>query len=303
MSRVFVDGASGTVGLALQPYLERMVEEGAIEDVLELPEIHRRNAFKRQAAMSMADVVVLCLPDDVALEAAQLARKVNPHVRILDASAAHRCHPEWVYGLPEVTPVHAIQRARYVANPGCFATACILGAWPLRQALAIEQLDDRWVAPEEGPRLAFQGITGFSAGGRKPDDMPQGLPRLTQFGLPHRHLPEIAKYAGVTPTLTTMVGDWYQGMLVQVAVPFRDAAVLDVYREAYQGHPEIVVADAKDLGHKVDPQHCNQSNQVLIAVAGQPNGGTVIAVVLDNLGKGSAGAAAQNLRLMLGDAQ
>jgi N-acetyl-gamma-glutamyl-phosphate reductase len=190
-----------------------------------------------------------------------------------------------VYGFPEVTSARAIAAAHRVANPGCFASACILAGKPLVDAFGVSQLQ-------------FQGITGYSAGGRKarPDDMP----RLVQFGREHRHLPEIARYTGAVPVLTTTVGPWKQGMMVQTFVQFAEDQVLQAFEEAYQGIQGIRVASAQALNYRVDPQGCNGTNDVLVCVAGQPGGGTSVAVVLDNLGKGSAGAAADNLRLMAG---
>jgi N-acetyl-gamma-glutamyl-phosphate reductase len=284
MLRVFVDGAAGTVGAALQPHLEKLQAEGLIE-LVTVAEALRKDLEARQDAFSLSDVVVLCLPDAEAGAAAALVEAVNPGARILDASATHRCNEDWVYGFPEVTSAQAITAARRVANPGCFASACILAGKPLVDAFGVSHLQ-------------FQGITGYSAGGRKanPDDMP----RLVQFGREHRHLPEIARYTGAVPVLTTTVGPWKQGMLVQTFVPYAEDQVLRAFEEAYQGIQGIRVAGAQALNYRVDPQACNGTNDVLVCVAGQAGGGTSVAVVLDNLGKGSAGAAAANLRLMAG---
>lgn len=282
--RLFVDGAAGTVGSALQPYLDGMEAEGLIE-LIRLPESMRKDAAYRRFAMRNADVVVVCLPDADAGEAVALIERYNPRARILDASAMHRCHPDWVYGLPEVTSATAIAEAQKVANPGCFATACILGGKPLVDAFGLVQ-------------LVFQGMTGYSAAGRK--GSADGTPRLVQFGKAHRHLPEIARYTGApAPVLTTIVGPWKQGMLVQTFLDQPEDVVLRVYEAAYAGHQEVRVERAESSDYRVNPKACNGGNEVVICVAGQPHGGSSVAVVLDNLGKGSAGAAASNLRLML----
>lgn len=284
MLRVFVDGAAGTVGAALQPHLEQLQAEGLIE-LVTVEEMLRKDPIARQEAFCLSDVVVLCLPDAEAGAAVALVEAVNPSARILDASAAHRCNEDWVYGFPEVTSARAIAAAHRVANPGCFASACILAGKPLVDAFGVSHLQ-------------FQGITGYSAGGRKakPDDMP----RLVQFGCEHRHLPEIARYTGTVPVLTTTVGPWKQGMMVQTFVRCGEDQVLQAFEDAYGGSQGIRVASAQALNYRVDPQGCNGTNDVLVCVAGQPGGGTSVAVVLDNLGKGSAGAAAANLRLMAG---
>lgn len=281
---IFVDGAAGTVGLALNPHLDVLKQQGFIKGVIELDENERLDVGARQWAMQEADIVVLCLPDDVAVDAARMAMEINPDVRILDASAAHRCNPAWVYGMPEVASAEVISAARLVANPGCFATACILAAFPLRHVRT---------------SFVFHGLTGYSAAGRRLGDKPEGVPRLTQFGLLHRHIPEIMAHAGVSPVLTTFIGDWYQGMLVQTNVDLPSEKVLKVVQDCYSGSTKVLVTRAEDLNYKVDPQACNGTNNALIAVAGQPDGTSSIAVVLDNLGRGSAANAAHNLRLML----
>ncbi len=282
MARVFVDGAAGTVGAALQPYLDQMAAEGLLEQ-LKLPEPLRKDEGARSNAIRSADLVVLCVPDSEAAAAVALVERVHPEARILDASAAHRCHGAWTYGLPEVVSVRDIAASARVANPGCFASACILAGRPLATSFGLTS-------------LAYHGVTGYSAAGKK--GSPDGMPMLVQFGKAHRHLPEIEKYTGATSVLTTMVGPWQQGMLVQVQVPLDQEQVLRAYERAYAG-TEVSVISAEDAGHRIDPQGQNGTNSVLLCVAAQPGGGCTVAAVLDNLGKGSAGAAAANLRRMI----
>ncbi|GBG14481.1 N-acetyl-gamma-glutamyl-phosphate reductase [Novimethylophilus kurashikiensis] len=285
MTTVFVDGAVGTVGRAIEPYLADMVRDRLIASYVTLPEDARKDESTRRAAMAEADIIVLCLPDDVARSAALMARAVNPKARILDASAAHRCDKTWVYGLEGIVTSEAIALARFVANPGCFATASVLAAAPLA-ALFGRTLP-----------MSFHGITGYSAAGNK--GAASAAPYLAQFGLPHRHLPEIAKYGNVLPTLTTLVGNWYKGMLVQSVVDLPQAKVLECYQAFYAGKSGIRVVSAEEVDYRLDPQACNDTNDVLIAVGNNPSGMASVAVVLDNLGKGSAGNAANSIRLMV----
>lgn len=282
-TRLFVDGSAGTVGAALQPHLDVLCQELGVTQVC-LPEDKLKDAAYRQEAMREADLVVLCLPDSESGEAVRLLEEVNPGARILDASATHRCKNGWVYGLPEVVARTQIASAARVANPGCFATACILAGRPLVNSFG-ESL------------LSFQGITGYSAGGRKA--RPDATPSLVQFGKAHRHIPEIVRHTQANAVLTTMVGPWFQGMLVQTYVPEDKKRVMEAYLQAYIDELAVELVDAQALEFRVDPQVFNNTNKVLLAVAGQPGGGCSVAVVLDNLGKGSAGAAALNIRLML----
>jgi N-acetyl-gamma-glutamyl-phosphate reductase len=290
MTRIFVDGEAGTVGLALHPHLAQMLATGEIRSVSVLANDLRKDSEQRAAAMAEADIVVLCLPDAAAVDAVALVQKINPAARILDASASHRVRTDWTYGLPELqhdsSQADLIRNARYVANPGCFATGCILLAKPLSNR-------------QQEIRVAFQGITGYSAGGRSHTAHAE-MPWLVQLSGEHRHLREIAYYGNIIPALTTIVGDWYQGMLIQATLPFSALQVFVAYQRAYSNYPDIeVTLVSPDAPARISAQAANNTNRVLLTVAPQPHGGCTVVAVLDNLGKGSAGAAADNLKLML----
>lgn len=278
MAKIFIDGAYGTVGLALRERIEHLVAQGL--DLIEISEADRYNRTVRGVAYEEADLVVLCLPDDEARRAAIHVEQANHRARILDASAWHRCDPDWVYGLPQVVSIKAIADAKKVANPGCFATGCILAAAPL----PLQSMD-------------FHGITGSSAGGKNA----RNTPRLAQFGQEHRHLREIRKYGVPDPTLTTAVGSWYQGMLVQSCVPMAAREVMKHYRTAYSDDVQVkVVFMDEDYEKHMPIEGSNSTNGAVIYVTSLPGTErTAIAVVLDNLGKGSAGAAASNIEAML----
>lgn len=283
--RIFVDGASGTVGMALMPHLEDLSLERPLKITCLRDESERRDVNRRRSCMDKADLVVLCLPDEAAVTAVELVREANPQARILDASAAHRCRADWTYGLPEIIGEDAIGAAQYVANPGCFATGCILLARPIARLLRT-------------PWLPFQGFTGYSAGGKEAA-ISIDQPWLAQLGVSHRHLPEIERYGDLVPVLTTMVGSWFQGMLVQATVLLEAEQVLEAYQTAYAGAEGIEVLTPRKGQRRFMAKCNNGTNRVSIMVTGHANGGTTVAAAYDNLGKGSAGAAAANLRLML----
>lgn len=289
MTTLFVDGSHGTVGLALQPHLDQLQAEGLITQAPPLPEEHRKDTAARAAAYRNADLVVLCLPDALAADAAALALSVNPNVRILDASAAHRCQSTWLYGLPELPAIRRkdFRNAQLVANPGCFATGCILMSQPLVEW----RPGCGWVEPS----FAFQGMTGYSAAGHKGRPGPM---RMAQLGTPHRHLAEIAHFSDVEPMLTTAIGGWERGMMVQTTVKLPLAHALAACQAAYAGMPDIQVRLATE-GPAIHAEMHNGTNQLTLALAEQPYGGTTLVAAYDNLGKGSAGAAADNLRRML----
>jgi N-acetyl-gamma-glutamyl-phosphate reductase len=116
---IFIDGEAGAIGVAIRTLLEPRL------DVLlkSLPADLRKNPSGRRDMMAEVDVVVLCLPDDAAREAAVMADELDSDaLKVLDASTAHRVDPDWTYGFPEMTNCQAerIAAARKVANPGCY---------------------------------------------------------------------------------------------------------------------------------------------------------------------------------------
>jgi N-acetyl-gamma-glutamyl-phosphate reductase len=111
---VFIDGEAGATGVQIR---ERLAKTNAAT-VLGIDPARRKDPKARQALMAEADVVVLCLQDDAAKQAVALANELGPRgPRIIDASTAHRLHPEWVFGFPEMTRGQAEKVAVAVVSP------------------------------------------------------------------------------------------------------------------------------------------------------------------------------------------
>src|ERR1700693_1702786 len=152
---VFIDGEAGTTGLGIRTRLAALPEI-----VLKsLPPALRRDRAARRDIMAEVDLVILCLPDDAAREAAALADGLGRDMpRLLDASTAHRVDPHWTYGFPEMMPGQPgqIAGARKVANPGCYPTGAIGLIRPLVEAGLI---------PRDYP-ISINAVSGYSGGGR-----------------------------------------------------------------------------------------------------------------------------------------
>ena len=297
-ARIFVDGESGTTGLSIAQRLRAQPGYALIS----LEDAHRKNLSARADAMARADLTVLCLPDDAARQAVALA---PAGTRFLDASTAHRTTPGWVYGFAELAKDHAgkIAAAPLVANPGCFATGAIA---LLRPLIASGNLPVDY-------SLTINAVSGYSGGGKAmiAEHESQGGPpfELYALGLSHKHVPEIMLYSGLSrrPIFAPSVGHFAQGMLVCIPLFLEDLPdeptgheLSEAYREYYNNTANITVRPGIYSG-TLEPEGLNGTDQLEIFVCGNTNYGHAILIArLDNLGKGAAGAAAQNIALMLG---
>jgi N-acetyl-gamma-glutamyl-phosphate reductase len=303
--RVFIDGEAGTTGLEIR---ERLAAEPAIT-VASIAEDKRKDPDARRALMGEVDLVVLCLPDAAAVEAVALAETLGARApKIIDASTAHRTAPGWVYGFSELNDAQAdaIRAARHVANPGCYPTGGIA---------LLRPLVDAGLLPADYP-VTVNAVSGYSGGGKSMIEAydKNAAPDFELYGLAltHKHVPELTLYSGLkrAPIFVPSVGNFRQGMLVSVplhldTLPGKPSA-LDLQKalEAhYRGSALVRVASAEEAGKlngRIDALALNGSDKLELFVFGnEAQGQAVLVARLDNLGKGAAGAAVQNIKLML----
>jgi N-acetyl-gamma-glutamyl-phosphate reductase len=299
---VFIDGESGTTGLGIRARLEALPEI----ELKSLAAEHRRDPAARRDMMAAVDLVVLCLPDAAAREAAALADGLGAEApKLLDGSTAHRVDPGWEYGFPEMADGQAarIAASGRVANPGCYPTGAIA---------LIRPLVDAGLMPQDYP-VAINAVSGYSGGGRSMieahDESGGPAFELYGLGLEHKHVPETQRYCGLTrrPIFVPSVGHFRQGMLVSLPLHLdtlpgnpSGADLHEVLAARYRGCATIAVVEPAADG-KLEPQALNDTNRLELSVhANEARRQAVLVARLDNLGKGASGAAVQNLRLMLG---
>ena len=303
--KIYIDGQEGTTGLRI---FERFAGRDDIE-ILTIDPALRKDADERKKLINASDITFLCLPDAAAKEAVSLVD--SDHVRIIDASTAHRTADGWSYGFPELSGAHreAIASGKRIANPGCHATGFVSLVYPLVAA---------GILPKETAVSCFS-LTGYSGGGKKMiaqygdenRDVALDSPRIYGLTHQHKHLPEMQKVCGLNyaPLFTPIVADYYAGMLVSVPLMASQlkgisalAQLHECYADAYAGQKMIKVMPLSaqaDVGGFLASNGCAGWDGLEIYVTGNDER-MMVCARFDNLGKGASGAAIQNMNIMLG---
>jgi N-acetyl-gamma-glutamyl-phosphate reductase len=264
------------------------------------------------AGLERCDLVFFATPNGVAMQEARAL--VDAGVRIVDLAAdfrirdvalweqwyrmKHACPElvaEAVYALPEINR-EEIRKARVVANPGCYPTAVQLGFLPLLEAGCVD--------PEH---LIADAKSGVSGAGRKAETHilhAEAADNFKAYGVPgHRHHPEIAqglaRAAGrpvglvFVPHLTPMIRGIHATLYARLT---RELDLQGLYEKRYAGEAFV---DVMPAGSHPDTRSVRGANHCRIAVHRPQGGDTVVVLaVIDNLVKGAAGQAVQNMNLM-----
>lgn len=328
MIKVGVVGGTGYTGvellrlLAQHPHVEiRAItsrgEAGTpVADLFPSLRGHVSLPFSDPAGADLAgcDVVFFATPNGIAMQ--QAPALLAAGVRVIDLAADFRIRdvaewekwygmrhaaPGWVakavYGLPEYNR-EAIRGAQLVANPGCYPTAVQLGFRPLLKAGCVDSAG-----------LVADAKSGVSGAGRKAEThilFSEAADSFKAYGVAgHRHLPEIrqglsglaGQSVGLTfvPHLVPMVRGIHATLYARLT---RDVDLQSLFADSYAGEPFVDVLPA---GSHPETRSVRAANVCRIAVH-RPQGGDVVVVlsVIDNLVKGAAGQAVQNMNLMFG---
>ena len=299
MPEIYIDGQAGTTGLEI---VKRLSQRDDIHLIL-IDEDKRKDEAERRRCMNAADLVFLCLPDEAAIEAVKLIE--DPRTKVIDASTAHRCDPQWAYGFSELGEhfLEDIRTNTRVANPGCHATGFISIVYPLIQCGIL--------SPEE--TVTAYSLSGYSGGGKKMIAQyaaaAGALAAPRQYGLTqqHKHLKEMTAVTGLdrAPVFCPVVADFYSGMEVIVPLSVKDLKggasaedVKEVYRGLYDGKIVFFRENCDEEGFLSAGAYAGK-DCMEISVHGNDER-IVLVARYDNLGKGASGAAVECMNLVLG---
>lgn len=241
-------------------------------------------------ASSSVDAVVLGLPNDLALPFVAAIDGAAAQTVVVDLSADFRFDPAWVYGLPERNR-GALRGATRISNPGCYATAMQLALLPVLDLL-------------DGPAQCF-GVSGYSGAGTTPSDKnnPAKLHNnLMPYALVgHVHEREVSRHLGHPVEFMPHVAPYFRGITMTVNAHLREPIALDAIRaryvRAYADEPLVRVIDEAPWVSTITNRHGVEIGGFALSEDGRR---LVLVATLDNLLKGAATQALQNLNLAFG---
>jgi N-acetyl-gamma-glutamyl-phosphate reductase len=237
-----------------------------------------------------ADVVVLALPNGKASVCVDAFDQAGKEPVIVDLSADYRFDPAWYYGLPELTR-NKWRGEKRISNPGCYATAIQLSVAPLKDVLA-------------APPVCF-GVSGYSGAGTTPSDKnnPEKLrDNLMPYALTgHMHEKEASRHLGVPVEFMPHVAPHFRGLTVTTNLYLSRALKRDEvharFAHAYAGEKLVHVVDEAPWVSQVATKHHAEVGGFVMSADGKR---VVIVSTLDNLLKGAATQAMQNINRAIG---
>jgi N-acetyl-gamma-glutamyl-phosphate reductase len=253
-------------------------------------DLRYENLSHEQVGAKGVDAVILALPNGKAADLVASIDAQAPATVIVDLSADYRFDDRWYYGLPELTRQHYAGQTR-ISNPGCYATAMQLAIAPLQDRLA-------------GPPQCF-GVSGYSGAGTTPSDKNNTellRDNLMPYALTdHMHEREVSRQLGVPVEFMPHVAPHFRGITMTVNLWLQQPAKVEeiraLYRERYADEPLVHVLDEAPWVSRIAGRHDVEIGGFTLAPGGKR---LVVVATLDNLLKGAATQAMQNLNLAFG---
>jgi N-acetyl-gamma-glutamyl-phosphate reductase len=302
--RIGIVGARGHTGaelirlVAAHPALElayvssRELNGQRVEDHVEAykGELRYSSPAHEELPSLDADVVVLALPNGKASVCVEAFDAAGKSPVIVDLSADYRFDNTWYYGLPELTR-NKWRGEKRISNPGCYATAIQLSVAPLKDVLA-------------APPVCF-GVSGYSGAGTTPSDKnnPEKLrDNLMPYSLTgHMHEKEASRHLGIPVEFMPHVAPHFRGLTVTTNLYLSRALkrdnVLARFQQAYAGEKLVRVLDEAPWVSQIAGKHHAEVGGFALSADGKR---VVVVATLDNLLKGAATQAMQNINRAIG---
>jgi N-acetyl-gamma-glutamyl-phosphate reductase len=256
--------------------------------------------FAQDAPLHEIDVLFLCVGHGESKQFLAGVQHLPDHLKIIDLSQDFRLHDNavlkdqnFIYGLPELNR-DKIRSAKYIANPGCFATAIQLSLLPMAS---------KGYLPAQ---VHVTGITGATGAGQQllpTSHFPWRVDNISAYKtLQHQHLHEIRQslaqlqQGDIALYFVPWRGDFARGIFVSTCLAFNGniEQARAIYHDYYQTHPFVCISpDQIDMKQAINTNKCLIQLEVI-------EGQLVIHAVIDNLLKGASGQAVQNMNLMFG---
>lgn len=210
---------------------------------------------------------------------------------IIDANAIHRTLPGWTYGFEELNQnqINVIKNSHQIANPGCFATGMMSILNPIKDYL------------NQDMPLIIQGITGYSAGGKKTiqKQIENSIHfRSTNLNREHIHLVEIKHWLNIKNPIAfnPSVSSFERGQMVNLTIfqshlDINIDSVLLAYQNFYKNFENVSIIE--NFNSQIIPEKMNGRDDLEIYISQPSKEHIIISAIYDNLGKGSAGSIAK----------
>jgi len=246
---------------------------------------------RRMSEKGEIDVWVMALPNGVAKPWIDAIDETRGDSVIVDLSADYRFEPSWTYGLPELIDRASIAKAKRISNPGCYATAAQLGIAPLLPFI-------------ESTPTVF-GVSGYSGAGTKPspkNDTENLANNIIPYSLTdHIHEREISSQLGQPVAFVPHVASWFQGINHTISIPLNKPItsrdLRNLYADRYEGEPLVKIIGDVPSVKAISGTHGVEIGGFAVHSSGKR---AVVVATIDNLLKGAATQALQNMNLALG---
>lgn len=281
--KIFVDGSHGAAGVCLMEKLELLAKK---HDIQLITISDTKNQAMRYQAITDSDIAVLCLPEEVASQTCSDLYDVD--TIIIDASTYHRTMAGWTYGFVELNnpQLNNIITSKRIANPGCFAGGILSILNPIKDYL------------NQDVSLIVEGVTGYSAGGKKTIEKQQTSSigyRATNLTREHIHTLEVKHYLNLKNkfAFNASVANFERGQMVSVTL-FQEHldinldSTLLAFQNFYKDFDKVKVFEASPS--QLIPETMAGRDDMEIYISQPSEEYIKISAIYDNLGKGSAGS-------------